>query len=184
MGAVILWGGMVALHAEVPHEGAELIGTQAPNWEVSDWYNSQPLSLEQLRGRAVLVRWWTGPECPYCAVSAPTLNTLHERYHAKGLVVIGFYHHKSPTPLTRRYVEQLVKRYRFRFPVAIDSEWRTLKHWWLDGYDRAWTSVSFLVDQQGVIRYIHPGGSSTDKEAHLMEHLIQDLLGRSGEVSP
>lgn len=176
VGVAILWWGIAALCAATSDEGTELIGTKASSWDVSEWLNSQPLSLEQLRGRVVLVRWWTGPECPYCAASAPTLNTLHERYHAKGLVVIGFYHHKSPTPLTRRHVEQLVKRYGFQFPVAIDPEWRTLKRWWLEGHDRAWTSVSFLVDQQGVIQYIHAGGSYTDEEARTLERIIQDLL--------
>jgi len=94
-------------------------------------------------------------------------------------VVIGFYHHKSPTPLTRRHVEQLVKRYRFQFPVAIDPEWRMLKRWWLDGHDRQWTSVSFLIDREGVIRYIHPGGSYSEEDVQVMEAMIQQLLASS-----
>ncbi len=184
VGMAVVWFSIATTQAAAPIEGTELIGTRAPRWDVTAWINSKPLSLDELRGSVVLVRWWTGPECPYCAASAPTLNTLHERYQAKGLVVIGFYHHKSPTPLTYRHVEQLVKRYRFQFPVAIDPEWQTLKRWWLDGHDRAWTSVSFLLDRQGIIRYIHPGGSYTDEEARLVEQLIQDLVRRSGEASP
>lgn len=178
VGVAVLWWGTAALCAATSNEGAELIGTNAPSWNVSEWLNSQPLSLEQLRGRVVLVRWWTGPECPYCAASAPDLNALHERYQAKGLVVVGFYHHKSPTPLTRRHVEQLVKRYRFQFPVAIDQEWQTLKRWWLDGHDRAWTSVSFLIDREGVIRYIHPGGSYTDEDMATLTSLIEEWLAK------
>jgi peroxiredoxin len=176
VGVAVLWWGTAALCAAASNGGAELIGTKALNWNVSEWLNSQPLSLEQLRGRVALVRWWTGPECPYCAASAPALNTFYERYHAKGLVVIGFYHHKSPAPLTRQHVEQLVKRYQFQFPVAIDSGWRTLKRWWLDGHDRAWTSVSFLLDQDGVIRYVHPGGSYTEEEMKTLTSLIETLL--------
>jgi thiol-disulfide isomerase/thioredoxin len=145
VGVAIAWMGAAALHAAASHEGGELIGTTALTWDVADWFNSWPLSLEQLRGRVVLVRWWTGPECPYCAASAPNLNALHERYHAKGLVVIGFYHHKSPTPLTRWHVEQLVERYRFQFPVAIDPEWRTLKRWWLDAHSTNGSGCSSLL---------------------------------------
>ena len=178
VGVALLWWGTAALCAAAPNEGAELIGTKAPGWDVSEWLNSQPLRLSQLRGRVVLVRWWTGPECPYCAASAPTLNALHERYHAKGLVVLGFYHHKSPTPLTRRHVRQLVKRYRFQFPVAIDPEWQTLKRWWLDGHEHAWTSVSFLIDQQGIIRYIHPGGSYTEDDVKIVTARIEELLAQ------
>ena len=49
--------------------------------------------------------------------------------------------------------------YGFQFPVAIDRDWRTLRRWWLDGQHRDFTSVSFLIDQRGVIRYVHPGGT-------------------------
>jgi hypothetical protein len=51
-----------------------------------------------------------------------------------------------------------VKRYGYKFPVAIYTDWRTLKDWWLDGHERNFTSVSFLIDKQGTIRFIHPGG--------------------------
>lgn len=153
-----------------------MVGTEAKNWKVSTWFNSPPLRLSQLRGRVVLVRWWTGPECPYCAASAPDLNALYETYRTKGLMVIGFYHHKSPTPLTRRHVEQLVKQYQFQFPVAVDPEWRTLKRWWLDGHEHAWTSVSFLIDREGIIRYIHPGGSYSKEDVQEMEAIIQQWL--------
>lgn len=178
VGVAVLWWGTAALCVAASNEGAELIGTNAQSWDVSEWLNSRPLRLSQLRGRVVLVRWWTGPECPYCAASAPNLNALHERYHAKGLVVMGFYHHKSPTPLTRRHVARLVKQYQFQFPVAIDPDWHTLKRWWLDGRERAWTSVSFLIDQEGIIRYVHPGGSYSPEEAHDIEATIRELLSR------
>jgi len=107
----------------------------------------------------------------------PHLNRWHEAYHEEGLVVIGFYHHKSPGPLTRQHVADLVERYGFRFPVAVDPEWRTLQRWWLKGSDRKWTSVSFLIDRQGIIRHIHPGGSYTEEEAQTLESMIQKLLG-------
>ncbi|MBI4226760.1 MAG: redoxin domain-containing protein [Candidatus Omnitrophica bacterium] len=159
------------------HEGRELLGAPAPAWELVEWFNSRPLSLGQLKGQVVLVRWWTGPECPYCAASAPHLVQWDEQYRRRGLAVVGIYHHKSPAPVTREHVAQLVERYGFRFPVAIDPEWRTLQRWWLDGSGQKWTSVSFLIDQEGIIRFIHPGGSYTDEEARTMESLIQELLG-------
>lgn len=165
--------------AAAPIEGTELIGTRAPQWDVTDWINSRQWSLDELRSSVVLVRWWTGPECPYCALSAPYLNTWYGQYYAKGLVVIGLYHHKSAQPLSRKHVEQLVQRYGFTFPAAIDPEWQTLKRWWLDGHDRQWTSVSFLIDRGGVIRYIHPGGSYSEEDVRVMEAMIQQLLASS-----
>ena len=82
-----------------------MIGHKAGRWGVRDWINSGPLTLEELRGKVVLVRWWTAPGCPFCEASAPALNEFSQRYGDRGLVVIGFYHHKSPTPLSVAHVK-------------------------------------------------------------------------------
>jgi peroxiredoxin len=144
---------------ESKSEPAEsLIGTKALEWSVTDWINSKPLALKDLKGKVVLVRWWTGGGCPYCIATAPALNDLHDKYGSKGLVVIGFYHHKAEEPLSLATVRDYTKSFGFKFPVAIDPGWQTLKRWWITGQKRQWTSVSFLIDRQGVIRHIHPGG--------------------------
>lgn len=144
---------------EAQEQADELIGGPAPQWDVTHWINSSALHLKSLQGKVVLIRWWTAPHCSFCAASAPALNELDRLYRDKGLVVIGFYHHKSPTPLDPAEVESFTKQFGFQFPVAIDPEWRTLKRWWPDKRQRPWTSVSFLIDRRGIIRYIHPGGS-------------------------
>ena len=134
-------------------------GRQASEWIVSDWINSDPLKLDDLLGRVVLVRWWTAPQCPYCASSSAALNEWYSNYQSAGLVVVGLYHHKSTTPLRTEDVRTYVEQFGFDFPVAIDQDWRTLKRWWLDENPRAkWTSVSFLLDRRGIVRYIHPVG--------------------------
>ena len=173
---VLNWQGAVGAFAQ---EGKELIDTPAPEWELVEWFNSEPLSLARLKGKVVLVRWWTGPECPYCAASAPHLVRWDKKYRAQGLVVVGIYHHKSFAPLTREHVAQLVERYGFRFPVAVDPDWRTLQHWWLKGRPQSWTSVSFLIDKKGIVRHVHPGGSYVEEEARAMESLIGKLLKES-----
>ncbi len=133
------------------------IGTSPPEWNVQHWMNSAPLTLGGLRGHVVLVRWWTAPDCPYCRATAPALNELYRDLHGRGLEVIGFYHHKSDDPLRVDDVKKYAQDFGFKFPVAIDTDWRTLKSWWLNR-TRPFTSVSFLIDRRGVIRFIHPGG--------------------------
>jgi thiol-disulfide isomerase/thioredoxin len=135
-----------------------VIDQPAQPWQVSQWFNSPPLSLEELRGKVVFVRWFMGPSCPFCSATAPTLRALHERYAASGLAVIGMYHHKEETPLDPDQVAGWVKHYGYQFPVAIDKDWTTLRRWWLDGHDRSYTSVSFLIDKAGVVRRVHLGG--------------------------
>ncbi len=135
-----------------------LIGQPAPGWKLDHWFNSEPLALEDLRGKVVLVRWFMAPSCPFCSATAPALNRFDEEYRGRGLVVIGVYHHKDPEALDVETVRGYVEHYRFRFPVAVDPDWQTLKRWWLDGHERSWTSVSFLIDRRGVIRHVHLGG--------------------------
>jgi thiol-disulfide isomerase/thioredoxin len=135
-----------------------VIDQPVPPWQVSQWFNSPALSLEQLRGKVVFVRWFMGPSCPFCSGTAPTLRALHERYAANGLAVIGMYHHKEQTPLDPTQVEGWVKHFGYQFPVAIDKDWKTLRQWWLEGHNRSYTSVSFLIDKTGVVRRVHLGG--------------------------
>jgi peroxiredoxin len=154
------------------------LGELAPEWQLSDWLNTKPLTLKGLRGKVVLVRWWTAPGCPYCAATAPALNEFHRRYRERGLVVVGAYHHKARTPLDLNDVKRSAKEFGFTFPVAVDRDWQTLKRWWLAGGKRRWTSVSFLIDRKGVIRHIHPGGQYVrgDKAYEALKSQIEELL--------
>ena len=136
-----------------------VVDQPAPPFQASQWFNSSPLSVEQLRGKVVFVRWFMGPACPFCSGTAPTLRALHDRYAAKGLTVIGMYHHKEETPLDPKQVAGWVKQFGYQFPVAIDKDWTTLNRWWLDGHERSFTSVSFLVDKAGIVRRVHLGGT-------------------------
>ena len=139
-------------------EGQELIGKPAPELNLDHWQNSRPLQLKDLRGKVVLIRWWTAPDCPYCASTAPALNAFYRRYRQEGLEVIGAYHHKAHEPLSPAQVEAHAQKFGFKFPVGIDTDWKTLDAWWLHGGDRRWTSVTFLLDRRGLIRFVHPGG--------------------------
>jgi peroxiredoxin len=145
--------------------GAELIGTRPPEWSLTDWQNSPPLTFAALRGKVVLIRWWTSPGCPFCAASADTLNSFASKYRDRGLVVIGAYHHKATSPLTTEHVATQAKRLGFEFPIAIDHDWRTLRRWWLDKTERGWTSATFLIGRDGTIPHIHGGGAYFEGEA-------------------
>src|SRR3982751_6291783 len=159
-------------------EGADLIGTPAPAWDATDWIGSPPLTLAGLRGKVVLVRWFMSTDCPYCTASAPALNDLHARYAERGLVVIGMYHHKQVEPLAIDAVRGWAQDFHFKFPVAIDRDWRTLNRWWLGERKRDFTSVSFLIDRDGIIRHIHPGGRMAlgTGDFTVMQTKIEQLL--------
>lgn len=156
---------------------SRLVGTKAPEWQVTSWLNSQPLQLKDLAGKVVLIRWFT-EGCPFCSATAPALNNFYQKYHDKGLEVIGFYHHKSKEPLDVDRVHRYAKQIQFNIPVAIDYEWQTLKDWWLDQSSIRWTSISFLIDRQGNIQYVHPGGMYVegDEEYKTLYAKLEQLL--------
>ncbi len=137
-------------------EGQELIGKPAPPLALKEWLNSKPLDIPDLRGKVVLLRWWT-EGCPYCTATAPALAGLERTYESRGLQLIGIFHPKPPGEWTVEKVRRAAEEKHFAFPIAVDGDWTALKRWWLTK-DRNFTSVSFLVDRNGIIRYIHPGG--------------------------
>ena len=167
--------------------GDDLIGQPAPEWNLDQWLNSEPLSLSTLKGKVVLVRWWTN-YCQYCSKSAQALNEFHEKYKDQGLTVVGMYHPK-PRPMTTnlREVKSTMRALGFKFPIAIDDDWGLLNKYWLDKQKRGFTSVSFLIDKKGIIRYVHPGPefhSDGNNETHAkckkdyaeIKNTIEDLL--------
>lgn len=161
---------------------SNIVNFPAPEWSVENWIHSEPLALKDLRGKLVLIRWWTGPGCPYCTPAAPILSDLYHRYQDRGLTVVGFYHHKSRDPLIVENVRRMAGEMGIDFPVAVDPGWQTLKRYWLDrGPEKAWTSVSFLIDRDGIVRYVHPGGAITKEEAREIENKILSLIDQGKE---
>ena len=182
LAALALLPGLAGAQSLGARGAAALLGRRAPEWTVSHWRNGPPVTLQELRGKVVLVRWWTAPDCPYCRATAPALNELHELYRGRGLVVLGFYHHKSAGPLDPKQVAAWADDLGFEFPLAIDDDWRTLRRWWLDQVTSSWTSVTFLLDRQGVIRHIHPGGQYVkgDRDYAVLVAKIEELLAEPG----
>lgn len=158
--------------------GDQLIGTPAPEWSNRQWINSPPLTLSQLKGKVILVRFFMESSCPYCRATAPYLNQFYAKYGKRGLQVVGMYTPKpGPRETPIESVRNYVRDYGFQFPVALDNDWSTLNAYWLDrAPDADFTSVSFLIDRKGIVRYIHPGGAYSTKDAATIEQTIKDLL--------
>ena len=72
----------------------------------------------------------------------------------------------APEEVPLDTIRSLVATYNFQFPIAVDNDWMTLKIFWLDRVsDAEFTSVSFLIDKEGLIRYVHPGGEYSANSA-------------------
>ena len=166
--------------------GEDRLGLPAPPLHLEHWLNSAPREMEALRGKVVLIRWWT-EGCGFCAATAPALIDLNSRYGSRGLTVIGLFHPKPPGDWNVKRMRAAGERLGLAFPLALDADWAVLNRWWPDPEARGWTSVSFVVDKKGIIRYVHPGGefhqslepahTRCDREYKQIEQVVNRLLG-------
>jgi len=142
-----------------PDSGAERLDRPAPAFAFTRWARGGPLRIADLRGKVVLVRFWTDG-CRFCETTLPAIEQLRGDHARDGLVVIAAYHpHRPHLAHSDAEVLRFARKLGFDGPIAVDQDWGTLDRWWLDGHsDRNWLSASFLIDRRGVVRWVQGGG--------------------------
>lgn len=133
---------------------------------IERWLNSQPLTLAQLRGRVVLVDFWTYA-CINCIRTLPHVNRWAELYTPQGLTVVGVHTPEFPFERTTSNVEVAMRRHGVKHPVAQDNRYGTWK-----AYSNQYWPAAYLIDAQGRIRYKHFG----EGEYERTEAVIRALL--------
>ena len=146
------------------HESSQPV--PAPDLAAGDWINSEPLKLEDLRGRVVLIDFWTFG-CYNCRNTLPFIKGWHDRYRDQGLTVIGVHSPEFEHEKKRENLRREVTSLEINYPVVSDNDYQT----W-DAYKVAAWPTLFLLDKQGRIRWMHVGEGEYDQT----ERLIQKLL--------
>ena len=139
-----------------------------------DWFNSAPLTLRQLRGKVVLIDFWTY-SCINCLRTLPHLEAWDAAYRSKGLVIIGVHTPEFAFEHVASNVKAAVKRLGIKYPVVQDNNYDT----W-NAYSNQYWPAEYLVDRTGHIRHYHFGESSYGET----EKLIRQLLGDTGAMAP
>jgi len=140
----------------------------APELAGGEWINSAPLKLNELRGRVVLIEFWTFG-CYNCRNTLPYVKSWDDRYRDKGLTVIGVH---SPEFDEERKVENLrreVTSLGIRYAVVTDNDYQT----WTTYHVEAWPTT-FLIDKQGRIRWMHEGEGGYDEAERLIQKLLSE----------
>jgi len=130
------------------------------------WLNSTPLTFRQLRGRAVLVDFWDYT-CVNCIRTLPYVQAWHERYHDKGLTVIGVHTAEFTFAQYESNVERGIREFGLTYPIVIDSD----REIWKAFANRYWPT-KYLLDKDGYLRYGHFGEGGYAE----CEQMIQELL--------
>jgi thiol-disulfide isomerase/thioredoxin len=150
----------------------ELVDAQrtAPNFVgIDHWLNSAPLTITDLRGKVVLVDFWTYG-CYNCVNTLPRVTRLYDVYRDRGFVVVGVHTPEFPFERSTSNVEAALKRHGIHYPVAQDNEFAT----W-NAYRNQYWPAQYIVDQNGKIVFEHAGEGQYDE----MERVVKRLLGRS-----
>jgi len=154
----------------------------APDFHgIARWLNSKPLTLQELRGRVVLIDFWTY-SCINCLRTLPYIRAWDDRYRHAGLTIVGVHSPEFAFERVESNVRENVRKLRVRYPVALDNDFVTWQSW----HNQYWPA-KYLIDKRGHVRFFHFGEGEYGKT----ENAIRTLLGADvpaptglGEESP
>ena len=140
----------------------------APDFHgIARWLNSEPLTLRELRGRVVLIDFWTY-SCINCLRTLPYLRAWDERYRDAGLTIVGVHSPEFAFERVESNVRENMRKLGVRYPVALDNDFVTWQSW----HNQYWPA-KYLIDKRGNVRYFHFG----EGEYAETEEAIRTLLG-------
>lgn len=168
-GAMMAAGGAMKMSAKAP--GALPIeGNLPPLDGAVQWLNSPPLTAQALKGKVVLVDFWTY-SCINCLRTLPYVKAWAEKYRDQGLVVIGVHAPEFAFERDVGNVTKAMKDLGINYPVAIDNDYKIWR-----AFNNEYWPAHYFADAQGRIRYHHFG----EGEYAESERVIQQLLREAG----
>jgi cytochrome c biogenesis protein CcdA/thiol-disulfide isomerase/thioredoxin len=147
---------------------------QAPEFvDTQRWFNTpgdRPLTLRSLRGRVVLVDFWTY-SCINCIRTLPYLTAWDRRYRKDGLTIVGVHSPEFPFEKDAGNVEEAIQRNGIHYPVVQDNDLATFT-----AYGTEYWPAEYFIDARGRVRYVHFGEGEYGRK----EQIIRELLGEAG----
>lgn len=134
---------------------------------ISQWLNSKPLTVQELKGNVVLIQFWTF-SCINCQRTLPYVTSWHKQYAAKGLKIIGVHTPEFAFERDVNNIKDAMQKHGINYAVALDNEFQTWK-----AYGNEYWPHLYLADRQGKLVYDHIGEGAYTKT----EQTIQQLLG-------
>lgn len=143
--------------------------------DIEAWLNSPPLTVQDLRGKVVLVDFWTY-SCVNCLRTLPYLKEWHNKYASRGLAILGIHTPEFAFEKDVGNVRQAVQRYGVAWPVALDNNYAT----WQAYLNRYWPH-KYLADAEGRLRFHHIGeGAYRETEEWIRTLLVEAGVDLSG----
>ncbi len=142
---------------------------------ITNWLNSEPLTLAGLSGKVVLIDFWTYT-CINCIRTLPHVTSWYEKYKDQGLVVIGVHTPEFEFEKKTENVVAAMKQYGINYPVAQDNDYAT----WNAFNNRYWPA-KYLIDKDGIVRYVHFGEGKYEEAEKAIRLLLEEAGSKVGE---
>jgi cytochrome c biogenesis protein CcdA/thiol-disulfide isomerase/thioredoxin len=139
---------------------------------IAAWINSDPQTIENLKGKVVLLDFWTY-SCINCQRTQPYLNAWYDKYKDDGFVILGVHAPEFAFEKVTENVEKAVVDASIKYPVALDNSFATWQ-----AYENRFWPAKYLIDKDGQVRYTHFGEGDYAET----EETIQALLKESGQT--
>ncbi|MEO5691318.1 MAG: cytochrome c biogenesis protein CcdA [Candidatus Saccharimonadales bacterium] len=152
---------MAKFNVDKPYQAPEIQNIQS-------WINSNPQTLEKLRGKVVLIDFWTY-SCINCKRTQPYLNAWHEKYNDDGLVILGIHAPEFAFEKVTKNVEDAVKEAKIKYAVGLDNDFSTWR-----AYDNKYWPAKYLIDKNGQVRYTHFGEGEYEETEEAIQTLLKD----------
>ncbi|HVM90686.1 MAG TPA: cytochrome c biogenesis protein CcdA, partial [Verrucomicrobiae bacterium] len=152
-----------------------LANSMPPFQGISQWWNTengQPLTPDQLKGKVVLVDFWTY-SCINCIRTQPFLKKIWDTYKDDGLVIVGVHTPEFAFEKVPANLDEAIKKAGLTYPIALDADYST----W-NAYGNQYWPAGYFFDRQGRLRFTHFGEGNYDEQ----EQVIRDLLAEGGPV--
>ncbi len=141
---------------------------QAPEIISPTWINSEPLKMEELRGKVVMIEFWTFG-CWNCRNIEPYVKKWHQKYAKDGLVVIAVHSPEFSHEKEVDKVKAYVKESNISYAVPIDNEFRN----WRRYHNRYWPTL-YVIDKKGTIQYTRIGEGAYEQTEEMIQRLLAE----------
>ncbi len=133
-----------------------------------EWFNSKPLTIKELKGKVVLVDFWTYT-CINCIRTLPYIEDWHEKYADKGLVIIGVHTPEFEFEKNPANVKKAIKDFGLKYPIMQDNDYAT----WT-AYNNHYWPAKYLIDKNGRVREVHFGEGDYEHTEMVIRQLLEE----------
>lgn len=166
---VLIFALLAGLSNSLVARQPEQLSGQAPSISTETWLNSKGLTLSDLKGKVVMVEFWTFG-CYNCKNVEPYIKQWYKRYQQQGFEIVAVHSPEFAHERDINNVRNYVNENNIRYPVAIDNDFAIWKR-----YKNRYWPVMILIDKQGRLRYRQIGEGAYTRT----EKMIQKLLAES-----